>query len=190
MAAPATGIKTRFTIIPDVDHVGWHIAKEEFATQYLFGDGTTPTAKGAIAGAPGNQVWATWVHRYYGPLDAEDPSNVLYILRLVVEVDESATRLPGDAARRPPKDIYEMQVKLLRAVLQAAQAEADEWKLNIVKMWEPSPLVLDMLQHSGLDYMITEREEDSIASLQWYDQDGGVSPEFPLWVNNEHYAWQ
>jgi hypothetical protein len=35
-----------------------------------------------------------------------------------------------------------------------------------------------------------ERESQSIASLLWYDQEGEVSKEQPLWVNNEHYAWQ
>jgi hypothetical protein len=188
MSAPTDEIKTRFTIIPDVDHTGWHIGKEQFATIHLFGK--TPTAKGVIAGSPGQQVWATWVHRYYGPLDAEEPRNVLYILRLVVEVDGTATRLPGDAAKRPTKDVYETQVKLLNAVLQAAQAEAAEWKLDVVKLWDPTPLVLDMLKDGGLEYTVTEREEDSIASLLWYDQQGGISKESPLWVNNEHYAWQ
>lgn len=129
MSVPTNEIKnTRFTIIPDVDHMGWHIGKEQFATDYLFGK--SPTAKGVIAGSPGKEVWATWVHRYYGPLDAEESSNVLYILRLVVEADETATRLPKDATKRPEKDVYETQIELLKAVLQAAQAEAAEWKLE------------------------------------------------------------
>jgi hypothetical protein len=189
MSVPTDEINnTRFTIIPDVDHMGWHIGKEQFATDYLFGK--SPTAKGVIAGSPRKQVWATWAHRYYGPLDAEEPSNVLYILRLVVEADETATRLPSDAAKRPGKDVYETQVELLKIVLQAAQAEAAEWKLDVVKLWDPTPLVLGMLEDSGLEYTITERQEDSIASLLWYDQEGGIGKETPLWVNNEHYAWQ
>jgi hypothetical protein len=188
MAVPTNEIKTRFTIIPDVNHMGWHIGKEQFATDYLFGK--TPTAKGVIAGSPGSQVWATWVHRYYGRLDAEKPNNVLYILRLVIEADDTASRLPLDAAKRPARDLYETQIELLKAVLQAAQAEAAEWKLNVVKLWDPTPLVLDMLKQMGLEYTITEREDESIASLLWYDQEGRISKEQPFWVNNEHYAWQ
>jgi len=188
MAVPTNEIKTRFTIIPDVDHIGWHIGKEQFATDFLFNK--TPTAKGVLAGLPGSQVWATWVHRYYGRLDAEEPSNVLYILRLVIEVDETATRLPLDAAKRPSKDVYETQIELLRAVLQAAQAEAAEWKLDVVKLWDPTPLVMDMLMQIGVQYTLTERDNDSIASLFWYNQKGGIGKEQPFWVNNEHYAWQ
>lgn len=188
MGVPTTEVKTRFTIIPDVEHMGWHIGKETFATSHLFGK--TPTAKGAIAGAPGSQVWATWTHRYYTRFDAEEPSNVLYILRLVVEVDETATRLPLDSIKRPAKDVYEMQTQLLKAVLQAAQAEAAEWRLDVVKLWDPTPLVLDMLEHIGMEYLIVEREDESIASLMWYDPEGGIDKEQPLWVNNEHYAWQ
>lgn len=89
--------------------MGWHIGKEAFATEYLFGK--TPIAKGAIAGSPGSQVWATWVHRYYGRHDDESTSNVLYILRLVVEVDETATRLPSDAAKKPAKVVFEEQLR-------------------------------------------------------------------------------
>jgi hypothetical protein len=188
MAVPTDKFKTRFTIIPDVDHMGWHMGKEDFATRYLFGK--TSTAKGAIAGSPGSQVWAIWAHRYYSRLDAEEPSNVLYILRLVMEIDETATRLPLDAAKRPTKDVYDMQMKLLKSVLQAAQAEAAEWKLNVVMLWDPTPLVLDMMKQIGLEYATTERENESIASLMWYDQEGGISDERPLWVNNEHFAWQ
>ena len=78
----------------------------------------------------------------------------------------------------------------MKIVLQAARAEAAEWKLDVVKLWDPTPLVLGMLEDSGLEYTITERQEDSIASLLWYDQEGGIGKETPLWVNNEHYAWQ
>jgi GNAT superfamily N-acetyltransferase len=148
LAVPNSKVTTRFTIIPDADHMGWHIGKERFATDYLFG--RRPTSNGAIAGSPGSQVWATWVRRYYDCFDAEEPSNVLYILRLVIEIDETATRLPSDAAKRPTEDLYETQIELLRAVLQAAQAEAAEWKLDVVKLWDPTPLVMDMLEHVTL----------------------------------------
>jgi hypothetical protein len=188
LAVPNKEITTRFTVVPDADHMGWHIGKEHFATDYLFG--RRPTANGVIAGSPGSQVWAIWVRRYYDRFDAEEPGNVLYILRLVIEIDETSTRLPSDAAKRPTKDVYETQIELLRVVLQVAQAEAAEWKLNVVKLWDPTPLVKDMLKHVMLEYTMTERESQSIASLLWYDQEGGISKEQPLWMNNEHYAWQ
>ncbi|KAH4171145.1 hypothetical protein HBI26_126890 [Parastagonospora nodorum] len=103
IAVPTDEIKTRFTIIPDLDHMGWHVGKEQFATDYLFKK--TPTAKGVLAGPPGSQVWATRAHRYYGRVDAEEPSNVMYILREVIEFDETPTRLPLNAAKRPSKGV-------------------------------------------------------------------------------------
>ncbi|KAI4635820.1 uncharacterized protein J4E87_000777 [Alternaria ethzedia] len=188
MAIPTREAKTRFTIIPDLDHMLWHISKEVFATKHLFD--RIPNAKGAIAGPPGSQVWALWTHRYYSHPDAGTSRNVLYILRLVMEVDETATRLSSDAAKLPEPAMYEQQAVYLRAVLHAAQAEATEWKLDVVKLWDPTPLVRDMLAQSGLKLEVVERENDSIASLLWYNADGGVSDEIPLWLNNEHYAWQ
>jgi hypothetical protein len=188
MAVPAQGSRSRFTIIPDLDHMLWHISKENFATRHLFN--RTPDVKGAIAGPPGSQIWAIWTHRYYNQPDKSSSENVLYVLRLVVEIDETATRLSSDAVKRPDFDAYNQQVKYLRAVLQAARAEAKSWRLDVVELWDPTPLVLDMLAQSGLEFEVVERENDSIASLLWYGECGGTDNEAPLWLNNEHYAWQ
>ena len=196
MAMPADA-KKRLNIIPDLDHILWHIRKEDFATRYLFG--RVPEAKGAIAGPPGQQVWAIWTHRYYDRPDAESPDNVLYILRLVVEGMEVAgsphdeSKIEGvesgnevvnsrDGAR------YHKQAVYLKGVIQAAQAQAVEWKLDHVKLWDPWPFVRATLESSGIQYTIVERQEDSIASGFWYDENGesGVAPE---WIGNEHYAW-
>jgi hypothetical protein len=121
MATPADGVKKRFTILPDLDHMLWHIAKESFATEQLFGK--IPRAKGAIAGPSGSQVWAIWTHRYYGHPMAESPSNVLYILRLVVEGDDSANKTPSTGEKGLRAGQEKKQVCSLIAVLQAAQAE-------------------------------------------------------------------
>ncbi|KAF2203949.1 hypothetical protein GQ43DRAFT_454110 [Delitschia confertaspora ATCC 74209] len=187
MATPTTEANLRVTIIPDIDHMGWHLAKEDFACDYLFGK--IPQVKGAIVGSPGSQVWALWTHRYYGRHDVEPSDNVLYILRLVMETDRTATRLPSDANQRLPEEKYQEQMQYLKAVLEAAQTEAFDWKLDVVKLWDPTPQVQDMLAQSGMEYEVVEREEDSIASGYWYDETGGVNESVPLWVNNEHYAW-
>ena len=188
LAVPTEEVKTRFAVIADLDYMGRHIAKEAFASEYLFRK--VPTAKGPMAGQPSNQVWALWTHRYYERHDVQTRSNVLYILRLVLEVDDTATRLPSDAEKRSAKEIYEQQAQYLKAVLQAAQTEASEWCLDVVKLWDPSPLVLDLLSRSGIEYDVVEREENSIASLFWYDTDGSAGKDVLPWVNNEHYAWQ
>jgi GNAT superfamily N-acetyltransferase len=177
-----------FAIVPDLDHLGWHFAKEEFACNHLFG--RYPQAKGAIAGPAGNQVWATWTHRYYNHPSIESSNNVLYILRFVMEADESGVHQPGKAREKLPEDKYEEQVRYLEAVIRAAQREAFEWKLDTIQLWDPSPLVMKMLKDMNLANKVVERENNSIASALWYNEEGEVSSDFgPLWLHNEHYAW-
>lgn len=54
MAMPDETVKRRLTILPNLDHMLWHIRKEDFASQYIFG--RTLLNKGAIAGSPGQEV--------------------------------------------------------------------------------------------------------------------------------------
>jgi hypothetical protein len=190
LAGLADETQPRVTIVPDLDHMLWHIGKEEFACQYLFG--SVPRAKGAIAGDSGNQVWATWTHRYYTHPQAKGANTVLYILRLVVEQDKTATRLPFDPNEQLGKHLtieqYVEQVIYLKAILQAAQSEAAEWGIGVVKLWEPTPLVMEMLERSGITYSVVDREEDSIASSRWYGEKEDDTT-ILHWMNNEHYSW-
>ncbi|KAL9637630.1 MAG: hypothetical protein Q9204_001793 [Flavoplaca sp. TL-2023a] len=187
MAKPTHSGNKLVTILPDLDHMLWHIGKEDFATKYLFGQ--TPRAKGAIAGLPGHRAWAIWTHRYYMHPNEEAADNVLYILRLVVEGDDSANRL---LSRENNKCFWgtepQSQIESLIAVLQHAQAEAAEWQLNHVKLWEPTPWVQDVIRKSNISHRIVEREEDSVACCLWYVDDSGHEAA-PVWINNEHYAW-
>ncbi|KAF2676445.1 hypothetical protein K458DRAFT_424768 [Lentithecium fluviatile CBS 122367] len=194
MASPSPDNLVRMTIIPDVDHMLWHHAKADFACEYLFNK--TPLFKGAIAGEPGDQVWVVWTHRYCSPLDAENlpGNNTLYILRLVIEPDPKASQLPSPADKLPSQDLYNKILSGVKTVLQAAQAEAAEWKLDTIELWDPTPLVKNVLGKSGLEYTVVEREAEHMASLLWYDKDGGgfgngTSTPAPLWVGCEHYAW-
>ncbi|KAF1936902.1 hypothetical protein EJ02DRAFT_70172 [Clathrospora elynae] len=90
----------------------------------------------------------------YGRHNVELKSNVLYILRLVSEIDETAARLPSNAAKRPAEEIYEEQARCLKTILQAAHAEASEWKLEVFKQWDPSPLVSGLLARGGLEHTV------------------------------------
>lgn len=185
MAVPSEDIRKRVTIIPDLNHMLWHIGKEEFTTDYLFGK--IPHAKGAITGELDSQIWAIWAHRYYDHYESASPENVLYILRLVVECDKTATRIPSDADEVDIEK-YDEQLGYLKAVLQAAQAEAALWKLDYVKLWDPTPLVQKMITESGIKHVVVDREEDNIACGMWYDKTEELG-EAPLWVNNEYYTW-
>ncbi|KAI1375399.1 hypothetical protein F4677DRAFT_136885 [Hypoxylon crocopeplum] len=186
IAKPDFTVKKRVTILPDLDHMLWHIRKEDFATRHIFGK--IPDAKGAIASFQGKDVWAIWTHRYYHHPDSGAGENVLYILRLVLEGDETANSpVFGNPFELPENGIAE-QVSALQAVLRAAQAEAMEWRLDHVKLWDPTPLVHSLIAKAGFDYLEVERESESIASGLWYSDSGEVD-EFPAWLNNEHYAW-
>ncbi|XDG06320.1 hypothetical protein ABKA04_005935 [Annulohypoxylon sp. FPYF3050] len=186
VAIPVSRVENRFTILPDLDHMLWHIRKEDFATVHLFGK--MAQVKGAIAGPPGKRVWAIWTRRYYGRHDAEGSDNVLYILRLVVEGDMSANMPLVLRSTATELALPNEQLVYLEAVLQAARDEAAEWHLDTVKLWQPSPSVENAIMEGKLDYIKAEREEESIASYMWYDEHGNPGP-LPTWINNQHYAW-
>ncbi|KAI1265838.1 hypothetical protein F5Y18DRAFT_29604 [Xylariaceae sp. FL1019] len=184
MAAPIARTLNRLVILPDLDHMLWHIRKADYATKHLFGK--VPHAKGAIAGQPGKRVWAIWTHRYYGRHDAELTDNVLYILRLVVEGDPSANQ-PRSDSKCKYSNLPEEQATSLEDVLRAAQSEAAEWHLDKVKLWDPSPCVYEAISTGTIPHTVVEREESSIASFMWYDEDENETA--PIVINNEHYAW-
>lgn len=191
MATPSASRK-RVVILPDLDHMLWHIRKEDFATKYIFGK--KAVMRGTIAGVPGKQVWAIWVRRYYRHPDdhsikGADDKNVLYILRLVAEGDETANK-PREGNFTTPMEGYAEQAAALRAVMQAAQAEAADWRLDQVQLWDPSPMVKSLLDQSDLDAVHVERQSHSIASLLWFEDGERLGPEdAPILINNEHYAW-
>ncbi|KAL9611613.1 MAG: hypothetical protein Q9167_003728 [Letrouitia subvulpina] len=166
--------KTRIMIVPDIDHILWHISKEAFACQKIFSH--IPQAKGALAGEHGRRVWVLWAHRYYGHPYSSPEDNTLYILRLVIEDHE------------PTPEQFKSQVQYLKAVLQIAQAEAADWGLQSVKLWHPTSLIQKLVEQSGLEYRHVNRDEDSIASLRWFGDDA-ITEDDLEWVASEKYAW-
>ncbi|KAG9241073.1 hypothetical protein BJ878DRAFT_536735 [Calycina marina] len=112
-------------ILPDFNHILWHLAKKEFACNYLFQD--TPLLKGEISGPPGSRAWEMWSRRYCDHPDGDAPCKFLYILRLFIEIPDWQT-----------------------AVLQAAQREADDWKLGEVRLRNPTPVVENLITESRI----------------------------------------
>jgi hypothetical protein len=189
------GAKERFSIVPDLNHMLWHISKEEFACNILFGK--IPETKGVIAGPEGSRVWMIWTHRYYSDPADKKGDNTLYILRVVFEKDDEESIERRDdmehlgSFRPDPTQLWitrRSQLMYLVQVLGAARNEAAEWKLDQVKLWHPTPDLSEMLDLLKMEHVVEEREEDSIASGLWFDENGGERPP-PLWINNEHYAW-
>ncbi|MCJ1475548.1 hypothetical protein MMC13_004211 [Lambiella insularis] len=180
--------KRRMVLVPDLDHMGWHHKKEEWVCDKLFGK--VPQIKGAIAGQPGNRIWAIWTHRFYGDPKSVTSDNTLYILRLVVEKNQVAESTLSSEGRDLPYDSTQLklQAQQLKAVLQAAQAEAAEWKLSHVNLWDPTPLAQKLIEQCGIDHIKVERDYEGIASLLWYG-DGSDNGNVPQWIGNEKYAW-
>ena len=166
--------KTQMIIVPDLDHMMWHIGKEDFACHTLFGK--CPETKGAIARDPGSQVWAIWTHRYYGTPGNPDADNTLYILRMVIDTADSGPNLE------------ELRATQIQNVLQAAQVEAAEWKLDSVKLWNPPLFVREAVKQLSPQHRIIERVEDGIGSLLWLGEGNGREDSLE-WISGEHYAW-
>jgi GNAT superfamily N-acetyltransferase len=186
MASASDG-RIRMMLVPDLDHMLWHHKKEEFACDKLFGK--QPKVKGAIAGQPGNRIWAIWTHRFYGDPDSASSGNTLYIIRLVIENQATASTISSeDRGLASGARQLALQAEQLKAVLQMAQAEAAEWKLLHVKLWDPTPLVYELIKLTGIQHCKIEREHEGIASLLWYGEGSGKEDTLE-WIGNEKFAW-
>jgi GNAT superfamily N-acetyltransferase len=168
--------KTRVLILPDHAHMLWHHVREEFKCEKLFGK--YPKVKGAMAGEVGSRVWVIWTHKFYGKPDNLEAGNTLYILRLVIEKQ-------GPEGNVIAKDREAVKEKL-RIVIQSAQDEAREWKLQSVKLWDPTPLMRELVQEMGIEFSDVEREDAEIASVMYTE----VGKEDNIeWLANEKFAW-
>ncbi|KAL5330322.1 hypothetical protein ACEPPN_003849 [Leptodophora sp. 'Broadleaf-Isolate-01'] len=167
LATAAQDGKTHVALIPNHDCMQWHHMREDFVTSKIFGK--SPTIKGAITGEEGSRVWAIWTRAFYGPLVSKS-GNTFHILRLVIE-DETDS---------------EENAKKLKSILQFAQAEAKEWQLNHVDVWNPSDTLKALVKRTGLESKYVVRDAESIASLMWY---GEGSTEDINWVANEKFGW-
>ncbi|TDZ18235.1 Lysine acetyltransferase [Colletotrichum orbiculare MAFF 240422] len=158
--------RTRVALLPDIDAVLWHLMREDFMTTHIFGK--TPTVRGAVVGDRGRRVWAVWTRGYYGGLKKPE-GNTMHILRLVVE-DE-----------RGSSDDYVQEA--VEELLTLARAEAAEWKVNYVELWNPEPRIRGLVEKAGIPHEFVERETDSIASLMFYGEGEAE------WVLNEKFGW-
>ncbi|KAL8908686.1 MAG: hypothetical protein Q9207_000654 [Kuettlingeria erythrocarpa] len=166
--------KIRMMIAPDSDHMLWHHRKEDFVCNKIFGK--RPHIKGAVTGGPNNRIWAIWTHRYYEHPHNNPLGNTLYILRVVIENQNS------DPEQR------EHQVEQMRTLLWAAQEEAAAWDLHCVKLWDPGYLLQDIVERTEIQHRRVKREDESIASLMWFGEGSGKD-DMVEWLGNEKYGW-
>lgn len=131
-----------------------------------------PSVRGCLVGPEGRRVWAVWTRNYYSPKAEDARKNTMYVLRFVIE-DEANTGM-------------EELVAAFQAIMGMAQREAEEWRVGRVDMWNPGPLLTEVIKRSGIECAWEDREVDSIASLMWYGEGSAQDVE---WIANEKYAW-
>jgi hypothetical protein len=167
-------------LIPDIQTIRWHHAREEFVGLELHG--RTPEIKGAIVDdGVGRRVWCYWTRMWYNEDPRRCDENTLHILRLVVEakgiVDWELSHFDGEERRRLAPSIA--------ALLALAQQEAAKWNLEGVEVWNPNSITIQAarLLHSSLD--IYHRDSESIPSLRWNKS----ASHHMVWLGNEKYGW-
>lgn len=169
VAKPPTGQQhpgIRVAILPDLDQIHWHLAREGFVCDLLFS--RRPTAHGTLyATTSGARVWALWARSFSGTVEQRD-KNTLYILRFVVEdgVEDGQLR------------------EAMAAIVAVAKKQAADWACASVEMWNPDERVKDAAERLGGKYVV--RQKNSITSLHTFSEHPQGNVE---WLFNEKYAW-
>lgn len=178
------GSNIAVALLPDVETIQWHHAREDFVATELHGK--TPKVKGAMVGTEkGKRIWCYWTRMWSNSDPAEDKGNTLHILRLVVEEAgcDSTSNGVQDASASHGHDAAVAALMLL------AQREAAEWKMEHVEIWSPSPVTVSAAQKLDPAAKVISRDAESIASLQWYPEHKGPVASKIDWVGNEKYGW-
>ncbi|KAI1369271.1 hypothetical protein F5Y08DRAFT_325344 [Xylaria arbuscula] len=181
--------RTAFAFAPDADVFRWHWAREEFILPRALPGREASEVRGLIATTNRTRMWAIWTRNYGADAAANAAKNTLYILRLVI--DNNASSSPSD-----PKALQLAFDAILHATLDAARA----WNCGTVHLWNPTPVVRDLIAASGVAHRFVDRQMDSIPSLRWYasddddDESGNnnekrVSEDTVDWLANEKFCW-
>ncbi|KAK7511499.1 uncharacterized protein IWZ02DRAFT_440349 [Phyllosticta citriasiana] len=175
LAKGSAGGKTRVALVPNVETIRWHHAREQFVGTELYGK--FPSIKGGVVGdKEGQRIWCYWTRMWSNPNKGDSKGNTLHILRVVVEPDA----VPGSV------------VPAIAALLARAQREAAEWHMEQVDYWNPSPEVVAAAQLLDPKAEVVDRDSESIASLRWFGEppsDDGSIVHSIEWVANEKYGW-
>ncbi|KAL1791975.1 hypothetical protein ACET3X_009726 [Alternaria dauci] len=175
---------TAVALIPNIETIRWHHAREEFVGNELHGK--QPEIKGAVVGTEtGKRVWCYWTRMWYNGNPAEAKGNTLHILRLVTE-DGSWEGSSGSMNGEPANHGHEAAIAALLAM---AQQEAQKWKMEHVEMWAPSPAALAAAKTLEPAAEVVHRDMESIACLQWYPEHDGPVADKIDWIANEKYGW-
>jgi hypothetical protein len=165
------GSNVAVAIVPDIQTIRWHHARENFVGKELHGK--APKVKGAMVGSEkGKRIWCYWTRMWYNDNPNEAKGNTLHILRVVMEDERQQNA--ADA---------------IAALLAMAQQETQEWKMAEVEAWNPSEAVTAAAQKLYPSAKVIDRDTESIASLRWHPPHTGRVADSIDWVGNEKYVW-
>lgn len=172
-------------LVTDLRTMQWHHSREEFVAKELFDK--LPEVKGAIVrGQEGSRVWSIWTRTFGNEKDG----HTLNILRIVIEGEEDFERqtLGHEPSMSSVGSSNQQRVLAAASVLQAARQEAAAWKMQDVRIWNPTSLVTLAVKHLDPSATLVHRDGESIASLRW--RSPGMDPGVEVrWVVNEKYGW-
>lgn len=183
-AASAKPSEIRVALVPDVNTLQWHHAREEFVANELLGK--WPQVKGAMVKCgEGQRVWCVWTRTFGSGQDG----NTLNILRLVIEGEVEGRENPSQATADARLDEPDYRQVLAAArVIRSACLEAAKWTMNDVQLWNPTRLTVMAAKQIEPSAKVIERAEESIASLRWHGPKSDLETEVK-WLGNEKYGW-
>ncbi|KAK1768899.1 hypothetical protein QBC33DRAFT_469436 [Phialemonium atrogriseum] len=155
----------RVAFVPSFAQISWQLAREDFMARKLFG--VSVERRGAVT-ADG-KAWVVWDHDWR--------EKKLKVMRLVATHDGG-----GEAGER---------IAALKALLEAALAEASAWGLQKVLVWNPDGEVTVACKAVGnahedsVKLVLDERLDGSIPSFRWRGEDKRDT----IWEDNYYYCW-
>ncbi|KAI0515316.1 hypothetical protein F5B22DRAFT_198246 [Xylaria bambusicola] len=188
--------RTAFAFAPDADVFRWHWAREEFIVPRAMPGREASEVRGLIATVATDgedtydtraeaekankaRIWAIWTRNYGSDAATNAAKNTLYILRLVIDTNDTSS---------DPKALQ----LAFDAILSGAMDAARSWNCGTVHLWNPTPVVKDLIAASGVAHRFVDRQMDSIPSMRWYASDESgekVTEDAVDWIANEKYCW-
>lgn len=163
--------KTHVAFSPSYPQIAWQLAREQFMAGVLHK--REIEHRGAITHS--GKAWMYWDHDWR--------EGKLKIMRIVTLDHDPETGL---------KVMEENKIVDVLELLRAAAAEATEWGLKKILIWNPDPTVTRGIKgfhnyhEDDVDAIFDERYESSIPSFRWK---GGRSTENTVWNENHYYCW-